>query len=204
MLHHVSVGVADVPRAAKFYDAVLGTLGYKRVMEFMPYAIAYGENAPSFWVQLPNDKNSASVGNGVHIGFIARSKQAVQDFHATALANGGKDNGAPGPRPDYGPEYFGAFVLDLDGNKLEATLMETAAAGGKSPEEKRKAKEARKAAKAAKAAQANVVSDKKKNKDKAARKATKKAKGEKDKSGKKKRTPEEKAERRKQRKAKKT
>src|ERR1043166_9166064 len=178
MLHHVSVGVADVPRAAKFYDAVLGTLGYKRVMEFMPYAIAYGENAPSFWVQLPNDKNSASVGNGVHIGFIARSRQAVQDFHANALANGG--------------------------NKLEATLMETAAAGGKSPEEKRKAKEARKAAKAAKAAQANVVSDKKKNKDKAARKATKKAKGEKDKSGKKKRTPEEKAERRKQRKAKKT
>jgi catechol 2,3-dioxygenase-like lactoylglutathione lyase family enzyme len=207
MLHHVSVGVADVPRAAKFYDAVLGALGYKRVMEFMPYAIAYGEDTPSFWVQLPNDKNSASVGNGAHIGFIARSKQAVEDFHATALANGGKDNGAPGPRPDYGPEYFGAFVLDLDGNKLEATLMQTAPDGVKDPEEKRKAKEARKAAKAA---TAGAVTDKKaakkKAKEKAERKASKKGKGEKDKSGKKKkkRTPEEKAERRKLKEAKKT
>jgi catechol 2,3-dioxygenase-like lactoylglutathione lyase family enzyme len=206
MLHHVSVGVADVARAAQFYDAVLGTLGYKRVMEFMPYAIAYGETAPTFWVQLPHDKNSASVGNGVHIGFIARSKDAVQSFHAAGLANGGKDNGAPGPRPDYGPDYFGAFVLDLDGNKIEAVLQEMAIAPVKDPEEKRKAKEARKAAKAAQA-KAGKNKKKKKNKnkdaDKAARRAAKKAaKG--DKADKPKRTPEEKAERRKQREAKTT
>lgn len=122
MLHHVSVGVADVERAAKFYDAVLGALGYKRVMEFMPYAVAYGDMAPSFWVQLPNDQKHASVGNGCHIGFSAPTKHAVEAFYRAALDNGGTDEGAPGPRPDYGPEYYGAFVRDIDGNKIEATL----------------------------------------------------------------------------------
>lgn len=122
MLHHVSVGVADVERAARFYDAVLGTLGYKRVMEFLPYAVAYGDSGPSFWIQLPADQKTASAGNGSHVGFSARTKGAVDDFYAVALAEGGSDNGAPGPRPDYGPDYYGAFVIDLDGNKIEATL----------------------------------------------------------------------------------
>jgi catechol 2,3-dioxygenase-like lactoylglutathione lyase family enzyme len=122
MLHHVSVGVSEVERATRFYDSVLGTLGYKRVMEFMPYAVAYGDRAPEFWVQLPSDRNPASVGNGVHIGFAAKSKEAVEAFHRAALAAGGKDEGAAGPRPDYGPDYFGAFVRDPDGNKLEACL----------------------------------------------------------------------------------
>lgn len=122
MLHHVSVGVTDVARAAKFYDAVLGTLGYKRVMEFLPYALAYGENHPEFWIQLPHDQKPMSVGNGVHLGFVARTRKQVIRFHEAALANGGSNNGEPGPRPDYGPDYYGAFVYDLDGNKIEATL----------------------------------------------------------------------------------
>jgi catechol 2,3-dioxygenase-like lactoylglutathione lyase family enzyme len=123
MLHHVSVGVSDVERAAQFYDAVLGALGYKRVMEFLPYALAYGEDAPSFWVGLPHDQKAAHPGNGNHIGFAAKTKNAVHKFHETALARGGKDNGAPGGRPDYGPDYYGAFVIDLDGNKIEATYF---------------------------------------------------------------------------------
>jgi len=122
MLHHVSVGVSDVARAAKFYDAVLGTLGYKRVMEFLPYALAYGETHPEFWIQLPHDQKPMSVGNGVHLGFVARTKDQVHKFHTAALAHGGSNNGEPGPRPDYGPDYYGAFVFDLDGNKIEATL----------------------------------------------------------------------------------
>lgn len=122
MLHHVSVGVLNVERAATFYDPVLGALGYKRIMEFLPYAIGYGETRPEFWVQLPHDQNAASVGNGTHVGFIARSKGAVNKFHEAALAHGGSNNGEPGPRADYGPDYYGAFVFDLDGNKLEATL----------------------------------------------------------------------------------
>ncbi|HSZ74943.1 MAG TPA: VOC family protein [Rhizomicrobium sp.] len=148
MLHHVSVGVADVERAAKFYDAVLKALGYKRIMEFLPYAIGYGETGPEFWVQLPHDQQSASNGNGAHVGFVARSKRHVHKFHETALAEGGTDNGAPGPRPDYGPEYYGAFVIDLDGNKLEATyLVEAKPAKAAAKKAKKKAKPAKKAAK---------------------------------------------------------
>lgn len=141
MLHHVSVGVRDVERAATFYDAILAALGYKRVMEFLPYAIGYGDRHPTFWVQLPHNQRPASVGNGVHVGFTARSKDAVHRFHAVALAKGGTSDGEPGPRPDYGPDYYGAFVIDLDGNKLEATLTPMPKAA---PKPKAKAKAAKK------------------------------------------------------------
>lgn len=155
MLHHVSVGVSNVERAAKFYDAALRALGYKRIMEFLPYAIGYGETGPEFWVQLPHNQQPASTGNGGHVGFVARSKKHVHKFHDAALAQGGTDNGAPGPRPDYGPEYYGAFVIDLDGNKLEATYWAEAkpakAKAAAKPKKKAKAvkKPAKKAAKKA-------------------------------------------------------
>jgi catechol 2,3-dioxygenase-like lactoylglutathione lyase family enzyme len=154
MLHHVSVGVLNVERAATFYDPVLGALGYKRIMEFLPYAIGYGETRPEFWVQLPHNQNAASVGNGTHVGFIARSKGAVNKFHEAALAHGGSNNGEPGPRADYGPDYYGAFVFDLDGNKLEATLFSLPITKAAKQAAKRKAAKhpARKAKKPAKKA----------------------------------------------------
>ena len=122
MLHHVSVGVADVERAAAFYDAVLATLGYRRVMEVLPYAVAYGSQAPEFWIGRPANQNAASSGNGVHVAFKAASKEAIEAFHRAALGAGGSDEGGAGPRPDYGPDYYGAFVRDPEGNKLEAVL----------------------------------------------------------------------------------
>lgn len=124
MLHHVSIGVRDVERAAGFYDPVLGALGYSRVMEFLPHAIAYGENKdhPEFWIQIPVSKQMATQGEGTHVGFSASSREAVDAFHSEALKAGGSNGGEPGPRPDYGPEYYGAFIYDLDGNKIEATL----------------------------------------------------------------------------------
>ncbi|HVZ90963.1 MAG TPA: VOC family protein [Rhizomicrobium sp.] len=133
MLHHVSVGVHDVERAAKFYDPVLKTLGYKRIMEFLPYAIGYGERGGNaeFWIQLPHNQQPATSGNGTHVGFSARSKGQVNAFHAAALAQGGSNDGEPGPRPDYGPAYYGAFIYDLDGNKIEATLTAPAKAAAK-------------------------------------------------------------------------
>jgi catechol 2,3-dioxygenase-like lactoylglutathione lyase family enzyme len=149
MLHHVSVGVRDVARAAQFYDPVLAALGYKRVMEFMPFAIGYGMDHPEFWVQLPHDQKPALSGNGVHVGFSAKSKDAVNKFHAAALAHGGSNNGEPGPRPDYGPAYYGAFVYDLDGNKIEATLHAEAFATKAAAKPKAKAKAAKKPAKKA-------------------------------------------------------
>lgn len=169
MLHHVSVGVRDVARAATFYDPVLAALGYKRVADYSPGAIGYGEidGQPQFWIGLPHDKGAASVGNGTHVGFIARSKKAVMAFHEAALKAGGSNNGEPGPRPDYGPAYFGAFIYDLDGNKLEATLMENA--GGATDK-----KAARKAARRASRAAGGEPSGAKKGK--AAKRAKKKAK----------------------------
>ncbi|HXC56611.1 MAG TPA: VOC family protein [Rhizomicrobium sp.] len=127
MLHHVSVGVGDVARAAKFYDAVLATLGFRRVADYSPHAIGYGTDRPEFWIGPPHDGKAMSIGNGTHLGFVARSKAQVQKFHAVALAQGGSNNGEPGPRPDYGPDYYGAFVYDLDGNKIEAALLATPA-----------------------------------------------------------------------------
>jgi catechol 2,3-dioxygenase-like lactoylglutathione lyase family enzyme len=140
MLHHVSVGVRDVARAAEFYDPVLATLGYKRVMEFMPYGIGYGEKLPEFWIQLPADKSFYTVGNGVHIGFGAKSKEAIDAFHRAALGAGGTNEGEPGPRPDYGPAYYGAFVRDCDGNKLEACLVPQKVRARKAAAKRKKSK----------------------------------------------------------------
>lgn len=122
VLHHVSLGSNDMDRALAFYDATMATLGLKRVLDFAPHAVAYGEDHPVFWIQQPHDRGAASAGNGAHIGFAAASKEQVAAFHAAALAHGGRDDGPPGPRPDYGHDYYGAFVRDPDGNKIEACL----------------------------------------------------------------------------------
>jgi len=161
MLHHVSVGVSDVERAIKFYDAVLGALGYKRVMEFLPDVVAYGESPdrPEFWVGRPHNQNAATAGNGTHVGFSARSKNAVMKFHEAAMREGGSNNGEPGPRPDYGPAYYGAFVYDLDGNKIEATLH-VEAAPAKPKAAKRSARKAKKAAAKGKAGKARKTGKK--------------------------------------------
>jgi catechol 2,3-dioxygenase-like lactoylglutathione lyase family enzyme len=146
-LHHVSIGVRNVQEAVQFYDRVLATLGYERLMEFLPYAAAYGNGAPEFWVQLPANRAPATLGNGVHVAFTARSKEAVAAFHREALAAGGTDEGAAGPRPNYGPDYFGAFVRDLDGNKIEACLAPepvAATASAKRSKAKRKPRAAKK------------------------------------------------------------
>ncbi len=144
MFHHISIGVTDVVRAARFYDEVFESLGYKRVMNFLPQAVAYGAGIPHFWVQLPRDGTSSS-GNGAHVGFAAKNKAAVDAFHARALEMGGKDNGAPGPRPNYGQEYYGAFIIDPDGNHIEAVVTPKAAVAKKAPAKKAKAAPAKKA-----------------------------------------------------------
>jgi catechol 2,3-dioxygenase-like lactoylglutathione lyase family enzyme len=173
MLHHVSIGVADVARAAQFYDAVLSKLGFKRMMEVMPYGIAYGERMPQFWVQLPHDQGTASGGNGTHIAFNAKNRAQVNAFHSAALSAGGKDEGAPGLRPEYTPDYYGAFVRDPDGNKIEAVffVMESAAHAVKKAAKKsaRKAKPARNAAGRKRAAKASAKTKSKKRARKGAR-----------------------------------
>jgi catechol 2,3-dioxygenase-like lactoylglutathione lyase family enzyme len=89
-----------------------------------PGAIAWGKQFPEFWLQTPIDGEAATVGNGTHIGFMASSKEAVNAFHAAAVASGAKDDGAPGPRADYGAPYYGCFVRDPDGHKVEAAFWD--------------------------------------------------------------------------------
>lgn len=123
MMSHVSIGTNDFDRAVAFYDKVMAALGCKRIMEH-PGAVAYGKVYPEFWVQKPIDGYPASVGNGTHFGFLALSKEAVHAFYNAALAAGAQDGGAPGPRPHHGAPYYGCFVRDLDGHKIEAMFWD--------------------------------------------------------------------------------
>ncbi len=123
IIHHASVGTNNFEAATAFYDKVMATIGARRVMDFPGVAVAYGKQFPEFWVQKPADGQSATIANGVHFGFIAPSKEAVDAFYEAAIDAGGSGDGEPGPRPDYGPDYYGAFVRDLDGHKIEATIV---------------------------------------------------------------------------------
>ena len=93
-----------------------------------PGAVAFGKEFPEFWVQLPHNGKRATVGNGVHVSFMAGSKEMVDAFYRAAMAAGAADAGQPGPRVDYGPAYYGCFVLDPDGHKLEATFWDASLA----------------------------------------------------------------------------
>jgi catechol 2,3-dioxygenase-like lactoylglutathione lyase family enzyme len=122
MLHHVSFGVSDLERSAAFYDAALAALGYVRVWADSS-AVGYGlaEGQDLFAVKL-RAGDATAPGAGFHLAFAAPSREAVARFHAEALAHGGVDNGAPGLRPAYGPNYFAAFVIDPDGFRIEAVI----------------------------------------------------------------------------------
>ena len=123
ILNHVSIGTNDLERATQFYDAVLATVGAKRQHQIPGIAIAYGKYFPEFWVQTPLDQKTATCGNGIHFAFLAPSKNAVSKFYEVALAQGATPDGRPGPRPEYGAGYFGCFVYDLDGHKIEANII---------------------------------------------------------------------------------
>ena len=122
MLSHVSLGTNDAARAAAFYDPVLAVLGIRRLGE-RDGSLDYGTSTMFFSLEKPTDGRQASVGNGVHIAFMADGRAMVDEFYRTALANGGSDAGPPGLRPEYDAHYYGAFVRDPDGNKLEAVTF---------------------------------------------------------------------------------
>ena len=124
ILSHVSLGTNNFEQSCLFYDKALAPLGITRVETIPGEAVAYGKQYPEFWVVVPHNNARSEVGNGTHIGFIARSKEAVQAFYDTALSVGGIDNGAPGPRPAYGEPYYGCFIIDPEGHKIEASFWD--------------------------------------------------------------------------------
>jgi catechol 2,3-dioxygenase-like lactoylglutathione lyase family enzyme len=114
---HVTVGTNDLAKSRAFYDTVLAPLGLKRVMDFGDNGSMWGESAPEFGVLKPANGQPATFANGGTISFAAPNRAAVASFHRAALAQGGKDEGAVGPR-SFAPNAYAGYVRDLDGNKL--------------------------------------------------------------------------------------
>ncbi|MFZ0886968.1 MAG: VOC family protein [Candidatus Binataceae bacterium] len=119
MIDHVSIGVRDVGKAGRFYDAALAPLGYKRLFDSTE-ALGYGADSPELWVMRAERPVPADEASGLHVCFDAANRAAVDRFHAAAVKAGGRDNGRPGVRKDYGDNYYAAFVADPDGYRLEA------------------------------------------------------------------------------------
>ena len=119
MLHHISLPVADLEASSALYDAALGALGYRRVCSGDDFA-GYGVEDDKDQVSLKHIEPSASAGPRFHLAFAAPSPDAVAAFHKEALQHGATDNGTPGLRIHYGPTYFAAFIIDLDGHRIEA------------------------------------------------------------------------------------
>src|SRR5262249_45957381 len=119
MIDHLSIGVRDVARAKRFYDAALAPLGYK-CLSASEGSLGYGDKAGALWVTAAERPVPADDKSGLHVCFTAPTRRSVDAFHAAALAAGGKDNGKPGLRPDYGASYYAAFVVDPDGYRIEA------------------------------------------------------------------------------------
>ena len=122
MIDHVSLPVRDLARARSVYDAMLAPLAMTRLIE-RPTTIGYGKTYPSLWLNARPDAVRPGPGSGLHICLRAPSAQAVEAFHAAALAGGGACDGPPGLRAQYLPNYFAAFIRDLDGNRLEAVVF---------------------------------------------------------------------------------
>ena len=122
MLDHISVGVSDLERAARFYEATLATLGLTRLVT-RPATIGFGKAYPEFWINLRAGMPPVAAESGVHICLRARSTADVDAFHAAAVSAGGRSDGAPGLRPHERAKYYAAFVVDPDGNRVEAVTF---------------------------------------------------------------------------------
>lgn len=128
MLHHISLGVSNIERAALFYDAVLATLGYVRVWEDLRpgepgQAVGYGVSGGGDKLAIKHVPHGQHPpGPGFHLAIAAPDREAVRLFHAAALTSGGMDNGGPGLRPNYGDHYYAAFIIDPDGHHVEAVI----------------------------------------------------------------------------------
>jgi catechol 2,3-dioxygenase-like lactoylglutathione lyase family enzyme len=122
MIDHVSVPVHDLEAAARFYEAVLATLGMMK-LETRPATVGFGKTYPEFWINLRAGTTAASANDGAHVCFRARERSMIDAFHAAALRAGGVSDGAPGLRPRHGDGYYAAFIRDADGNRIEAVTF---------------------------------------------------------------------------------
>jgi catechol 2,3-dioxygenase-like lactoylglutathione lyase family enzyme len=125
MIDHVSIGVRDVAKTKLFYDAALKPLGYACLSEGEG-SLGYGRDAVALWISNAEHPVPANMKSGLHFCLTAPTARSVDAFYAAGLSNGGRDNGKPGLRADYGPGYYAAFVIDPDGYRLEAHCAQSA------------------------------------------------------------------------------
>ncbi|MTV53713.1 VOC family protein [Pseudoduganella buxea] len=125
MLHHLSLGVRDLAASGTFYDGTMGALGFRRVFEDDD-AIGYGSVDDQDILCLKLRADAAPPGDGFHLAFAAPTRAAVDLFHSAGMLAGGRDNGAPGLREEYGPTYYAAFLVDPDGYRIEAVTKNEA------------------------------------------------------------------------------
>jgi catechol 2,3-dioxygenase-like lactoylglutathione lyase family enzyme len=119
MINHVSIGVRDLARTKRFYEAALQPLGYRCLSE-AGGGLGFGRDAVAFSVSVVERPVAADKDSGLHFCFNAPTRSSVNAFHAAALGAGGRDNGKPGVRTEYDPDYYAAFVIDPDGYRIEA------------------------------------------------------------------------------------
>jgi catechol 2,3-dioxygenase-like lactoylglutathione lyase family enzyme len=122
MIDHVSVGVADLERSARFYELTLAALGLSRLVT-RPTTVGFGKSYPEVWINLRAGMAKVAPESGAHICLRAKTTAEVDAFHAAALGAGGASDGAPGIRPHDRVKYYAAFVLDPDGNRIEAVTF---------------------------------------------------------------------------------
>ena len=131
MIDHVSIGVRDIAKSKRFYDAALKPLGYACLSE-SEGLLGYGHGGVTLWISAAEHPVPADMKSGLHFCLTAPTDKSVDAFHAAALVAGGRDNGKPGLRADYGPGYYAAFVVDPDGYRIEAHCQQTPSRGRKS------------------------------------------------------------------------
>ena len=119
MIDHISIGVSDLERAMRFYESVLGTIGYAK-LDVRPKTVGFGKRYSEFWLNHRPGMPAIPHESGGHVCLRAPTPQAVDAFHAAALAAGGASDGAPGERPQHGEGYYEPFIPDLDGHRIEA------------------------------------------------------------------------------------
>jgi len=122
MIDHVSVAVSDLDAGTRFYETVLGVIGYRK-LESRARTVGFGKEYPEFWINLSTAIEPLPQDCGAHVGLRARAAELVDAFHAAALAAGGQSDGAPGLREQHGQGYYAAFIRDPDGNRIEAVTF---------------------------------------------------------------------------------
>jgi catechol 2,3-dioxygenase-like lactoylglutathione lyase family enzyme len=126
MIDHVSIAVRDLDLTGRFYEAVLGTLGYRK-LRVQAGTLGFGKRYPEFWLNHRPEMALPPADTGNHVCVRAADAKAVEAFHAAALQAGGRSDGAPGMRPEYSEIYYAAFIRDPEGNRIEAaTFLEAA------------------------------------------------------------------------------